>query len=70
MRSGVKKCGRNRMPIHHEFKKGKRVLVILHDGTRIVGKATGICKRNSLDLEEGEIPYKKIRAVTIYKPKE
>lgn len=58
------------MPIHHEFNKGKRVLVILNNGTKLVGRTTGNCKRNALDLKEGAIPYKKIRAVTLYKPKE
>ena len=58
------------MPIHHEFKKGKRVLVILKTGEKIIGRTTGNCKMNALDLVEGAIPYKKIRAVTLYKAKE
>lgn len=56
------------MPIHHEFRKGKRVLVILRDGQKLVGKFNKNIDNRVLKLDICDIPYKKIRAVTIYKP--
>lgn len=57
------------MTIHHEFRKGQKVLVIFKDGSQLVGKFSGDCSRNTLNLEDQKIPYKHIRAVTIYKEK-
>lgn len=57
------------MPIHHEFRKGQKVLVIFKDGSRLVDKFSGSCSKNTLNLETLKVPYKKIRAVTIYKDK-
>lgn len=58
------------MPIHHEFRKGQKILVILRDGSKKVGKFSGTCGHNTLNLEDERIPYKNIRAVTIYKANE
>lgn len=57
------------MTIHHDFRKGQKVLVILRNGIRIIDKATGDASSTSLKLEGCNIPYKSIRAVTIYKEK-
>lgn len=56
------------MTIHHEFRKGQKVMVIFKDGRQLVGKFSGDYGRDTLNLESRKISYKHIRAVTIYKP--
>lgn len=58
------------MTVHHDFRKGQKVLVILRDGTRIIGKTTGEKDNYWFRLNNFNIPYKSIRAVTIYKEKD
>ena len=52
--------------IHHGFKKGKRVLVILNTGEHVVGKFKG-SSSSYIDLDNGKIKWSNIRSSTIYK---
>ena len=52
--------------VHHGFKKGKRVLVILETGEKIVGKFKSSTS-NYLELEKRTIKWSDIRSSTIYK---
>lgn len=52
--------------IHHGFKKGKRVLVILDTGEHIVGKFKG-SSSSGIELENRKIKWSSIRSSTIYK---
>ena len=52
--------------IHHGFKKGKKVLVILNTGKKIVGKFKD-SSSNYISLEDRDIKRSDIRATTIYK---
>lgn len=52
--------------IHHGFKKGKRVLVILNTGEHIVGKFKG-SSSSCIELENRKIKWSSIRSSTIYK---
>ena len=52
--------------IHHGFKQGKRVLVILNNGEHIVGKFKS-SSSNYLQLEDKKIRWSDIRSSTIYK---
>ena len=52
--------------VHHGFKKGKRVLVILKSGQKIVDKFLD-SNSNYLILENGKYNWKDIRATTINK---
>ena len=52
--------------VHHEFRKGQKVLVIKRDGTKIVGKYIG-CTRQFLQLENNYIEWKDIRSSTIFR---
>ena len=52
--------------IHHGFKKGKKVLVILHTGEQIIGKFKDATS-NFLILENNNIQWSNIRSSTIYK---
>ena len=52
--------------LHHGFKKGKRVLVILHTGEKIVGKFKDSTSKY-IELEKRTINWSDIRATTIYK---
>ncbi len=52
--------------VHHGFKKGKKVLVILHTGAKIIGKFKD-SSSNYLELEDRTIKWSDIRATTIYK---
>ncbi len=54
--------------VHHEFRKGQKVLVIKRDGTQIVDKYYGVTSQY-LKLENNSIPWKDIRSSTIYKNK-
>lgn len=52
--------------IHHGFKQGKRVLVILKSGEKFIGKFIS-SNSNSLILDCGKFGWKDIRATTINK---
>lgn len=52
--------------IHHGFKKGKRVLLILKSGEKIIDKFVG-SNSNYIVLENGKYNWKDIRATTINK---
>jgi len=52
--------------VHHGFKKGKRVLVILNTGEQIVGKFKD-SSSNYITLEDRTIKWSDIRSSTIYK---
>ena len=52
--------------VHHEFRKGQKVLVILRNGNQIVDKYIGE-KGQYLILEKHKIKWKDIRSSTIYK---
>lgn len=52
--------------IHHGFKQGKKVLVILNTGEHIVSKFKS-SSSNYMELEYGKIKWKSIRSSTIYK---
>lgn len=52
--------------IHHGFKQGKRVLIILNTGEHIVGKFKGSSSAY-IELNNGKIKWNKIRSSTIYK---
>lgn len=52
--------------IHHGFKQGKRVLIILNKGEHIVGKFKG-SSSSYIELDNGKIKWNKIRSTTIYK---
>lgn len=52
--------------IHHGFKKGKRVLVILKNNQEIIGKFVDSSSQY-LTLDNTKIPWKDIRATTIFK---
>lgn len=55
--------------VHHEFRKGQRVLVIKRDGSQIIDKYHS-SKGHYLILENHSINWKDIRSSTIYKNKE
>ena len=52
--------------IHHGFKKGKRVLLILKSGEKIIDKFVD-SNSNYIVLEKGKYNWKDIRATTINK---
>ncbi len=52
--------------IHHGFKQGKRVLIILHSGEHVVGKFKK-SNSNYITLDVGKIRWSDIRSSTIYK---
>jgi hypothetical protein len=52
--------------IHHGFKQGKKVLVILNTGEHVVGKFRG-SSSNYIELENKKIKWSDIRSSTIYK---
>lgn len=52
--------------IHHGFKKGKKVLVILDSGKHVVGKFKESTS-NYIELENKKIKWSNIRSSTIYK---
>lgn len=52
--------------VHHNFKKGTKVLVILKNGTKIVDKYHS-SKGHYLILENNLINWGNIRSSTIYK---
>lgn len=52
--------------IHHGFKQGKRVLIILNTGEHIVSKFKG-SSSNYIELEDKKIKWSDIRSSTIYK---
>lgn len=52
--------------IHHGFKQGKRVLVILNTGEHIIGKFKG-SSSSHIELEDRKIKWSDIRSSTIYK---
>lgn len=54
--------------IHHEFRKGQKVLVIKRDGSQLVDKYNGGTAK-FLKLEHNNIEWKNIRSSTIYKNK-
>lgn len=54
--------------VHHNFKKGQKVLVILRNGTQIIDKYFGETSK-FLQLENNSIEWKNIRSSTIYKNK-
>ena len=52
--------------IHHGFKQGKRVLVILNTGEHVVAKFKS-SSSNYIKLEDKKIKWSDIRSSTIYK---
>lgn len=52
--------------IHHGFKKGKRVFLILKSGEKIIDKFVD-SNSNYIILENGKYNWKDIRATTINK---
>lgn len=54
--------------VHHSFKKGQKVLVILRNGDRIIDRYYGQTS-NYLKLDNNNIEWKNIRSSTIYKNK-
>ena len=52
--------------VHHGFKKGKRVLLILNTGKHVVGKFKD-SSSNYIELECRRVKWKDIRSSTIYK---
>jgi hypothetical protein len=52
--------------VHHGFKKGKRILVILNTGEKIVGKFKDSTS-GYLVLEKRNIRWNEIRSSTIFK---
>ena len=54
--------------VHHEFRKGQRVLVIKRDGSHIIDKYYGETSK-FLKLENHNIEWRDIRSSTIYKNK-
>lgn len=52
--------------IHHGFKQGKKVLVILKSGEKVVGKFLS-SNSSSIVLDCGKYNWKDIRATTINK---
>lgn len=54
--------------VHHNFKKGQKVLVILKNGEQLVDKYYGETSKY-LKLENNSIEWKNIRSSTIYKNK-
>lgn len=51
--------------VHHEFRKGQKVLVILRTGEQIVDKYIE-SKSNFLKLQNNNIKWEDIRSSTIY----
>ena len=51
--------------LHHEFRKGQKVLVILKNNNKIVDKYYGKTSKY-LKLENQNIEWKNIRSSTIY----
>lgn len=54
--------------VHHNFKKGQKILVILKNGEQLVDKYYGETSKY-LKLENNSIEWKNIRSSTIYKNK-
>mgnify|MGYP003290921710 CR=1 FL=1 len=54
--------------VHHNFRKGQKVLIILQNGQQIIDKYFG-SKGRYLLLENYSIEWKDIRSSTIYKNK-
>jgi hypothetical protein len=54
--------------VHHNFRKGQRILIILNDGSQIVDKYHS-SKGHYLILENNVISWSDIRSSTIYKQK-
>ena len=52
--------------VHHTFRKGQKVLVILQNGEQIVDKYYGKTSK-FLKLESNNFEWKDIRSSTIYK---
>jgi len=52
--------------IHHGFKQGKRVLIILNTGEHVIGKFKE-SSSNYIKLEDKKIKWSDIRSSTIYK---
>lgn len=51
--------------VHHEFRKGQKVLVILKNNNKIIDKYYGKTSKY-LKLENQSIEWKNIRSSTIY----
>lgn len=54
--------------VHHEFRKGQKVLVILRNGKQVIDKYSGATSK-FLKLENNLVEWKNIRSSTIYKNK-
>ena len=54
--------------VHHEFRKGQKILVILRDGSKIIDRYDGVTS-SFLKLDSHSIKWKDIRSSTIYKNK-
>lgn len=52
--------------IHHGFKPGKRIIVMMRNGDKIVGKYEDHYSKG-LIVEGQKLPYSKMRSATIYK---
>ena len=55
--------------LHHNFRKGTRILIIFRDGTKLDCKFLDR-KAKSMITNKGEFLFRTMRATTIYKHKE
>lgn len=58
------------MTLHTSTYKGKRILIILKDGTKLIGKFKDKKSGFVFTEEHGKISTKRIKAMTICKPTE
>ncbi|NDC82571.1 hypothetical protein EB093_02765 [bacterium] len=56
------------MTLHTSTYKGKRILIILTDGTKLIGRFKDKKSGAIFTDEHGRIPTNTIKAMTIYKP--
>lgn len=52
--------------IHHGFPQGKRIIVMMRDGTKIIGKFETHYSKG-LIVDGQRLPYIKMRSATIYR---
>jgi len=55
--------------LHHNFRKGTRILIIFRDGTKLDCKFLDR-KAKTMITDKGEYSFKDMRATTIFKHKE
>ena len=57
----------SQMTLHTSTYKGKRILIILNDGTKLIGKFKDKKSGAVYTEEHGRIPTSMMKAMTIYK---